>query len=136
VTGPLLSDQALAGLRERIESGLEHTAVLDLETKTVPASGDEFSEWTLGTEEIPCRMQVVGTRIAELAAAQGVQAQWAVGFELGTPIYPGRHRALIRGERDERGVPRFVRLVNLTGDLGLLARLHRITTAVDASLDQ
>lgn len=128
---PLHPEMTFLESRSISEAGLRHTAQLGTTVVTELPNGEEV-ETTTFAAEIPCRLRVIGTRQAELAAAQGVKAQWSLVFKQATDVVIGQ-QALVRGETDGTD---WQRLVEITADLGLAGRIHRLTTAVDVDLDQ
>jgi hypothetical protein len=128
---PLLPELTFHDSRSISEAGLQHTAQLGTITEVRLPNGETYTSVVFGAE-IPCRMKVIGTRIASIAAAQGVEAQWSLVFEQATDVVIGQ-QAMVRGETDGTA---WQRLVAITADLGLAGRVHRLTTAVDVELDQ
>ena len=128
---PLHPELTFLDARAISEAGLRHTAQLATTVTVRLPNGEEYTTTTWGTA-IPCRLKVIGTRVAQIAAAQGVEAQWSLVFEQMQDVVIGQ-QAMVRGATD--GVD-WQRLVEITADLGLAGRIHRQTTAVDVDLDQ
>lgn len=128
---PLHPEYTFLDSRAISEAGLRHTAQLGTTVTVRWDNGEETTTIEFGPE-VPCRLTVLGTRQAEIAAAQGVKAQWNVVFEQGTDVVIGQ-QAMIRGETDGA---EWQRLVEITADLGLAGRVHRLTTATDLELNQ
>jgi hypothetical protein len=128
---PLHPELTFADSRAISEAGLRHTAQLGTVTTVRQPNGEEVQTWTF-SDPIPCRMKVIGTRQAQIAAAQGVKAQWSLVFKSNQTIGIGQ-KVVVSGERD--GVI-WARTVEITADLGLTGRVHRQTTAIDVELNQ
>lgn len=131
MTFPLLPDQALIDIRSISEAGFRHTAQLGTKTVVWLPNGEPIETYVFG-DEIPCRLKVVSYRMAQIAAAQGVKAQWSLVFRQSEDVIIGQ-QAMVRGDTDGEA---WQRLVEITADLGLASRIHRQTTAVDVALDQ
>ena len=127
---PLHPEMTFLESRSISEAGLRHTAQIGTKTTVVLPNNEVVETWVFGAE-IPCRMKVIGTRQAEIAAAQGVKAQWSLVFKQSQTIGIGQ-KVVVSGERD--GLT-WSRTVEITADLGLAGRIHRQTTAVDTELD-
>lgn len=131
MTMPLLPGLTFHDARAISEAGLRHTAQLGTSTTVRYPNGEEATAIVF-EDAIPCRMKTIGTRLATIAAAQGVKAQWSLVFEQATDVVIGQ-QAIVRGETDGED---WQRLVEITADLGLTGRIHRQTTAVDVELNQ
>ena len=128
---PLHPDLTFLEARSISEAGLRHTAQLGTITTVRWPNGEETTTVVFAAP-VACRLRVIGTRAAEIAAAQGVKAQWSLVFKQAQDVVIGQ-QAMVRGETD--GVE-WQRLVEITADLGLAGRIHRLTTAVDVELNQ
>lgn len=131
MTIPLHPEYTFLESRAISEAGLRHTGQLGT-TVVVRWPNGEETQTVEFADPIPCRMRVIGTRTAEIAAAQGVKAQWSLVFKQAVDVTIGQ-QVIVRGDTDGT---EWQRLVEVTADLGLAGRIHRLTTAVDVDLDQ
>jgi hypothetical protein len=128
---PLHPELTFADSRAISEAGFRHTAQLGTVTTVRYPNGEEATSIEFGSA-ITCRLKTIGTRTADIAAAQGVKAQWSLVFKSATAVTIGQ-QVIVRGTTD--GVA-WQRLVEITADLGLTGRVHRQTTAIDVELNQ
>lgn len=128
---PLHPELTFADLRATSEAGMAHSAKRWTEVSTRLPNGEYVNQLTLGAA-FPCRLKSVGSRLAEIAAAQGAKAQWSVVC----PSYEDvtiDQRIQVAGETD--GIS-WTREIIITADLGLTGKVHRQTLAIDVGLDQ
>ena len=76
------------------------------------------------------KLTIASVRAAEVAAAQGIKAEYVAKLPLGTPAVEGQQ---FRVTGQTAGVA-WTRTVAVTGDLGLLGKVNRRLAAVDVDL--
>ncbi len=131
MTTPLLPTLALAPLRAVVEGGLIHEATRWNPNRSRLPNG-EYETTPTWDEPTDAHLISDAVKVAEIAAARGVEATYLVKYRLGDAVGPGETWKLT-GEDDDGN--EFTRIVRLTS-VEPLKRLVQLATAVDTTLDQ
>lgn len=132
MTSPLFTRAAIAPIRATSEAGMLDTAKRWVSVTTRYPNGEESTALVLETTGFPCRLSAVGAELAQLAAAQGVKAQWSFTCPLPYDVAIGQ-QIQVTGETDDT---EWTREIVITMDKGLTGRVHRHCAAVDLELNQ
>lgn len=132
MAAPIIPDQSIVGLRAMQEAGLRHFATrVSLEEIRLP-NGEYEKVWVAHPPEVPCLFVVTDSRIAELAAAKGVQAIGVLKLKRGTEVDVGT-RYSVRGIQKGR---EWVRVFEVTADMSEdTERIVRRTLVVEVDID-
>jgi hypothetical protein len=131
MVAPIHPPGTFAPLRAMSEAGMRHTA-RRWESVTTRYPNDEETTELVLTAPFECRLKAIGAALAQIAAAQGVKAQWSFVCPLSEDVAIGQ-RVQVSGETD--GVA-WTREIVITMDKGLTGQVHRETAAIDVGLNQ
>lgn len=128
---PLLARQALSHIRGTVEEGLEHEATRWVQ-ETIRAPNGEYETTPHWDNAVFAHLISDAAKVAEIAAARGVEATYLVKYRLGEAVTPGE---VWRVTAEDDDGTEYVKLVRLTS-VEPLKRLAILATAVDTTLNQ
>lgn len=120
---------SLRGLRAISTAGMGHTARQVKPNAQRQPLGEYSKSPTLGAP-VCCHLKVLGSTLAEVAAARGIEAQWSLKVPADTVIPAGS----VWRVTDDCGS--WTETVRITGDLVKHGRVMRLVGAVDTTLDK
>ncbi len=130
---PVVPKAALGPLGAMMAAGLDHRASRVTLTNVTKANKEVVTAWTDADEgPLPCHLQTAGSRIAELAAARGVKAQYTLRFRRQDEATIGE-RFVVTGV--ERGTA-WERTVEVTADLTFTGKVMRLYAVADPGVSR